>query len=115
MRVSTTITSALRTLLAAAVLVAAMGAPGVRAQAGLFAYPSAGQPEAQQRQDRFECHEWAVGQTGFDPMVAAAPAAPQDGTGAPPPQQRHLILLIPRQLTPWLDQKYRLHYLSLYR
>jgi hypothetical protein len=33
----------------------------------LFAYPKNGQTEAQQATDRFECHKWANGQTGFDP------------------------------------------------
>ncbi len=32
-----------------------------------FVYPRNGQSEAQQSQDRFECHQWAVEQTGFDP------------------------------------------------
>ena len=38
---------------------------------GLFVYPSQGQSEEQLRQDRFECHEWAVSQTGYDPTLAA--------------------------------------------
>ncbi len=33
----------------------------------LFAYPNRNQSEAQQAEDRFECHEWAVNQTGYDP------------------------------------------------
>jgi hypothetical protein len=33
----------------------------------LFVYPRNGQSEAQQQTDRFECHRWAVQQTGFDP------------------------------------------------
>lgn len=33
----------------------------------LFAYPDRGQSEAQQKEDRYECHRWAVTQTGFDP------------------------------------------------
>lgn len=43
----------------------------------LFIYPRHGQSAAQQRDDEFECHRWAAGQTGFDPSQAAA------GTGAP--------------------------------
>lgn len=38
---------------------------------GLFVYPAEGQSEEQLRQDRYECHEWAVRQTGFDPTLAA--------------------------------------------
>jgi hypothetical protein len=30
-------------------------------------YPGNGQSEAQLGNDRFECHRWAVSQTGFDP------------------------------------------------
>lgn len=33
----------------------------------LFVYPRAGQSDAQMAKDRYECHRWAVEQTGFDP------------------------------------------------
>jgi hypothetical protein len=33
----------------------------------LFIYPKTGQSEEQQATDRYECHRWAVDQTGFDP------------------------------------------------
>jgi len=33
----------------------------------LFVYPKEGQSEEQQANDRYECHSWSVGQTGFDP------------------------------------------------
>lgn len=33
----------------------------------LFVYPSSGQNEELQALDRFECHSWAVNQSGFDP------------------------------------------------
>lgn len=42
----------------------------------LFVYPRNGQTEAQQGTDRYECHTWAVGQTGFDPVT------PQGGVDA---------------------------------
>ncbi len=47
----------------------------------LFIYPAQGQSQQQLNQDRFECHNWAVGQTGFDPTRAQAAAvpAPQQG------------------------------------
>jgi hypothetical protein len=41
-----------------------------------FAYPPDGRTDAQQRQDRYECHEWAVQQSHFDPTQSAAPAQP---------------------------------------
>jgi Glycine-zipper domain len=36
----------------------------------LFAYPAAGQSVELQQKDKFECHQWAKGQTGFDPSRA---------------------------------------------
>lgn len=33
----------------------------------IYVYPRNGQSEAQTAKDRFECHQWAVSQTGFDP------------------------------------------------
>jgi hypothetical protein len=33
----------------------------------LYAYPKSGQSEEQQATDRYECHSWARGQSGFDP------------------------------------------------
>ena len=35
----------------------------------VFIYPKSGQSEAQQSQDRYECHTWANKQSGFDPSV----------------------------------------------
>ena len=40
----------------------------------LYAYPTRGQSEQQQANDRYECHRWAFGQTGFDPSL------PEGGT-----------------------------------
>ncbi len=47
-----------------------------------YIYPNKGQNQQQQSKDRYECHTWAVGQTGFDPsrpqtVQATAPAQPQ--------------------------------------
>lgn len=36
----------------------------------IFVYPKNGQSTEQQKTDRYECHRWAVEQTGFDPTVA---------------------------------------------
>jgi uncharacterized protein YcfJ len=33
----------------------------------IFIYPTKGQNQQQQDKDRYECHTWAVQQTGFDP------------------------------------------------
>jgi hypothetical protein len=43
----------------------------------LFIYPRKGQSEQQQANDRYQCHQWAVGQTGYDPTQppGGAPSA----------------------------------------
>lgn len=45
-----------------AVIAAADSSPGE-----LFAYPKAGQDEAQRERDRYDCHVWAVDQVDYDP------------------------------------------------
>jgi len=66
-----------------AIAVACAAAP-VEAQQP-YAYPNAGQTEAQQSKDRFECHQWAVSQSGFDPSTA--PPLPATAGAPPPPPQ----------------------------
>lgn len=34
----------------------------------LYVYPAQGQSEQQQADDRYECHRWAVDETGYDPV-----------------------------------------------
>ena len=42
----------------------------------VIAYPAYGQTPQQIEQDRYQCHRWAVEQTGFDPAAASyAPPA----------------------------------------
>jgi hypothetical protein len=43
----------------------------------LFVYPRKGQSEQKQATDRYDCHRWAVSQTGYDPTQppAGVPAA----------------------------------------
>jgi hypothetical protein len=63
--------------------------PGLQNQGGsgsaggaggeLIAYPKNGQSESQQSKDKYECHHWAAGQTGFDPS---------QGSGAGPVSRR---------------------------
>ena len=36
-----------------------------------FVYPKQGQSAEKQASDEYECHRWAVDQTGFDPTAAA--------------------------------------------
>lgn len=66
--------------------------PDIQAQQ-VFAYPNAGQSQEQQNKDRYECHQWAVAQTGFDPMAAPVAVPPPgqiyaDVPPPPPPQQK---------------------------
>jgi hypothetical protein len=41
----------------------------------LIVYPKNGQTAEQQGKDKFECHRWAAGQTGFDPTEATGAGA----------------------------------------
>jgi hypothetical protein len=45
--------------------------PPDAAQMDLIIYPKNGQSKDQQAADQFECHNWAKGQTGFDPTEPA--------------------------------------------
>ncbi len=46
-----------------------------------YIYPTQGQSQEQLNQDHYQCHIWAVQQTGFDPT------RPQTANTAQPPQQ----------------------------
>lgn len=45
----------------------------------LYSYPKNGQTPEQQEQDRYECHRWAVDQSGFDPTQSVGGAPPDSG------------------------------------
>ncbi|MFT5698728.1 MAG: hypothetical protein ACI8ZB_001583 [Desulforhopalus sp.] len=50
----------------------------------LVVYPAKGQDEAQQSSDKAECHQWAIQETGIDPVQLAgmdtpAPSGGNDG------------------------------------
>ncbi len=49
----------------------------------LFIYPRHGQNEKQQADDRYQCHVWAVDQTGFDPT------RPQTGSSTEQRNDKH--------------------------
>ena len=49
----------------------------------LYIYPSKGQSQEQQEKDRYQCHSWAVRETGFDPMNPPAPSTPPPSQEAP--------------------------------
>ena len=59
------------------------------AMAQQFVYPAKGQSPDKQKKDEYECHQWAVKQSGVDPtkppqQTAAAPAPPTTATGTTP-------------------------------
>jgi len=57
----------------------------------LFVYPLKNQNQQQQDKDRYECHTWAVQQTGFDP-TKAYPNNPNAVDPQPyQPTQRHVL------------------------
>lgn len=59
---------------------AGMGPLPVSAQGNLMIYPKSGQSPSQQQQDQYQCHTWAVQQSGFDP--ASPPAQSSGSRGA---------------------------------
>ena len=81
----------IRRFAAAAALVAALSPSVVLAQAAApaqhYSYPRAGQSQEVQQRDRFECHQWGVQQSGFDPDLALQmhdPPFPQQHQGGGP-------------------------------
>jgi opacity protein-like surface antigen len=52
--------------------------PAMSAAAGLLIYPKNGQSQEQQSADRYACHSWAQGQTGFDPTEPNSAALPSE-------------------------------------
>jgi len=55
---------------------------------GLYVYPAKGQSQEQQNKDRYECHSWAVKQTGVDPsrpetLTSNTPASQQYQSSKP--------------------------------
>jgi hypothetical protein len=57
------------------------GAPAPPPGDDFFVYPKSGQSEEQQSQDRYECHAWAAGQTGFDPTKPGGGVSPDQNAG----------------------------------
>jgi hypothetical protein len=58
----------------------------------IYAYPAKGQSQAQQDRDRYECHSWAVKQTGFDPSRSQAVASDaRPVSNQPPPPQGQVV------------------------
>jgi len=67
-------------------------APGTsRSQSQMYIYPAKGQSPQQQDKDRYECHTWAVQQSGFDPSNAS-PSNPNAYDPQPSQQSRGQVL-----------------------
>jgi hypothetical protein len=60
-------------------------APPPEQMTEVVAYPSQGQSPEQLDRDRYECHNWAVRQTGFDPSVPGVPPHQRVVIHGPPP------------------------------
>jgi Glycine zipper len=43
----------------------------------IYVYPRLGQSDTQQEEDRYQCHLWARGATGFDPMALKGAYQPE--------------------------------------
>jgi uncharacterized protein YcfJ len=56
-----------------------LGAASVAAAPALVVYPAQGQSQKRQDRDRYECNQWAVEQTGFDPALAEPPPKKKGG------------------------------------
>ncbi|MFA9438317.1 YMGG-like glycine zipper-containing protein [Uliginosibacterium sp. sgz301328] len=67
-------------------------APAARTETPIYAYPARGQTEQQTRRDRFECYNWAVNQSGFDPNYAQQAPAPAYVEPAPNDHANTVIL-----------------------
>ena len=58
----------------------------------LYVYPTKGQSQAQQDKDRYECHTWAVQQTGIDPSrPSTMTSGGSESTQPYQPSQRHVV------------------------
>jgi hypothetical protein len=82
------------TCIAAPMLLVAIAAVPAAAQT-VLAYPARGQSQEQQDRDRFECFNWAVQQTGYNPQTqqyGSSVPPPSAGTGALPGAARGAAL-----------------------
>jgi hypothetical protein len=70
-----------RTWLIVALTVACAAESGSSEAQNVIAYPSKGQSQQTQDQDRYACHSWAVQQSGYDPSRSAAQVPPPNGSG----------------------------------
>lgn len=60
-------------------------APPARPETRVYVYPLRAQPAELQDRDRYECHNWAVQQTGFDPSAPYVPPHLRVAVSSSPP------------------------------
>jgi hypothetical protein len=58
---------------------------------GMYIYPAKGQNKTKQDEDRYDCHSWAVSQTGFDPSRPQVNTANSSGNQHYQPSQAHVL------------------------
>jgi len=56
----------------------------------LYIYPQNGQSDAQQANDKYDCHRWAADQSGFDPTQSGGGVAPDQSDAGRDNYQRAL-------------------------
>ncbi len=66
------------------VILAVWAAPHTTWAQGLIIYPSKGQSSQQLSRDRYECHTWAVQQTGYDPSNPQMAQSNSPAAASPP-------------------------------
>jgi hypothetical protein len=57
----------------------------------MYIYPAKGQDQNKQNEDRYDCHSWAVSQTGFDPSKPQANTPSSSGNQQYRPSDRHVL------------------------
>jgi len=70
-----------RAILLLALATAGIPSCAAAAPAGPVIYPAKGQPPMQQDRDRYECHDWARAQSGYDPAQPQQPGTPSQQPG----------------------------------
>lgn len=67
------------------------GQAGPSIGSDFFIYPKNGQNDQQQATDKYECHKWANGQSGFDPTVSGGGVPPEQNAPARSAYNRAMI------------------------
>jgi len=72
-------------------LLFALSTSSIAQDSGMFIYPAKGQSQEKQDKDRYECHTWAVKQTGFDPSNPSAGTSNASAAQPYQPSQPHVL------------------------